>query len=64
MEWFNNVSQWVIGRAKEATTWDGFALVGVALVYLLFPFLMDVIAWVALGYGGYRIFKSEVQPRL
>ena len=64
MEFLNGLWAWIVARLGEPSTWDGFVLVGVALVILLFKPLLNIVAWAALAYGAYRIFKKEVEPRL
>ena len=56
---FEVAKAWVLARWAERTTWNGTWLVGVGLVALLAKPLLDIVAWVAIGYGAYQIWKKE-----
>ena len=48
---------WIKDRLKERTTLDGVALVATGIVMLIVP--VDLIAYAAIAYGAWTIFKSE-----
>jgi len=64
MEYLNMIWSWIVARFGEPTTWDGFALIAIGVVALLFKPLLYIAAWVAIAYGAYRVFKKEVEPKL
>lgn len=56
---FNVVLDWIKARWSERSTWDGTMLVGVGVVALLFSPLIKWVAWLAIGYGAWRIWQKE-----
>ena len=50
---------WVINRVKERTTWDGAALIAVGVVVLIAKPLAGLVAYAAIGYGAWTIWKKE-----
>lgn len=48
---------WIKDRLKERTTLDGIALVATGIAMLIVP--VDLIAYAAIAYGAWTIFKSE-----
>lgn len=48
---------WIKDRLKERTTLDGVALVATGIAMLIVP--VDLIAYAAIAYGAWTIFKSE-----
>ncbi|MDA9374036.1 hypothetical protein N9R43_01505 [bacterium] len=48
---------WIKNRLKERTTLDGVALVSTGLAMLIVP--VDLIAYAAIAYGLWTIWKSE-----
>ena len=50
---------WIISRFKERTTWDGAILVGVGVVYLVIEPIGTVVAYGAIAYGAWTIWKKE-----
>jgi hypothetical protein len=51
--------QWVKDRWSERTSWDGTILIGVGVVALLFSPLMKWVAWAAIIYGAWTLFKRD-----
>ena len=52
---------WIKGRFKERTSWDGGALVAVGVVGLFFSAIipMKIICWAAIAWGVVTMMKSE-----
>mgnify|MGYP000732563213 CR=1 FL=1 len=50
---------WLGNRAQERTTLDGVILVGVALIFLLLQPIAKFVAYAAIAYGAWTIWKSE-----
>lgn len=48
---------WIKNRLKERTTLDGVALVATGVGMLIVP--VDLIAYAAIAYGAWTIWKSE-----
>lgn len=48
---------WITKRLTERTTLDGIVLVGTGVAMLLVP--VDLIAYGAIAYGAWTIYKSE-----
>ena len=53
------MTKWVIGRVKERTTWDGAALVALGVVVLIAKPIAGLVAYAAIAYGAWTIWKSE-----
>ena len=50
---------WIMARVKERTSLDGALLVAVGGSILLFGVLAKLLAWVAVLWGAYTLFKAE-----
>lgn len=48
---------WIKDRLKERTTLDGVVLVATGIAMLIVP--VDLIAYAAIAYGAWTIWKSE-----
>lgn len=48
---------WITKRLTERTSWDGLALIGAGVAMILFP--VDLIAYAAIFYGAWTIWKEE-----
>jgi hypothetical protein len=48
---------WIMQRLTERTTFDGAALVATGVIMLIAP--MDLIAYAAIAYGAWTMWKSE-----
>ena len=46
-------------RIKERTTWDGVVLIAAGVVYLVFEPIATVVAYGAIGYGAWTLWKKE-----
>ena len=44
---------------SERTSWDGWMLIGVGVVCLLFSPLVKWAAWAAIAYGAWTLFTKE-----
>ena len=53
------MQKWIINRVKERTTWDGAALVVLGVVVLIAKPIAGALAYAAIAYGGWTIWKSE-----
>jgi hypothetical protein len=53
------IKEWVLNRLKERTTLDGAILVAAGVGYLVFEPIAAIIAYVAIGYGAWTIWKKE-----
>ena len=50
---------WIMARVKERTSLDGALLVAVGGSILLFGGLAKLLAWGAVLWGAYTLFKAE-----
>jgi hypothetical protein len=50
---------WIVNRIKERTTWDGVALIAAGVVYLVFEPIASIVAYAAIAYGAWTVWKSE-----
>ena len=53
------MTNWVIKRVKERTTWDGAALVALGVIVLIAKPIAGLVAYAAIAYGAWTIWKSE-----
>ena len=51
--------KWITNRLKERTTWDGAALVALGVVVLIAKPIAGLVAYGAIVYGAWTIWKSE-----
>jgi hypothetical protein len=49
--------KWLTARSKERTTLDGIVLVATGVAMILVP--VDLIAYAAIFYGAWTIWKAE-----
>jgi|TARA_B100002019_G_scaffold113844_1_gene97979 hypothetical protein len=56
MDKFKN---WMSKRFKERTSWDGAALIGFGIIVLIAKPLAGILAYAAIAYGAWTIYKSE-----
>jgi hypothetical protein len=54
------IKSWINSRMKERTSWDGAALVLLGLMVLFLAPLAKIAAGLAVAYGAWTIWKSEV----
>jgi len=55
---------WVKARLAERTSWDGAALIGAGVCFLLFKGIATFVAWAAIVYGVWTLWKEEIQHKL
>lgn len=53
------VKNWIIARLGERTTLDGAILVGAGIAFLIFKPIASLVAYGAIAYGAWTIWKSE-----
>ena len=54
-----SVQKWVNARIKERTTLDGAILIGAGIDFLIFKPIASIVAYGAIAYGAWTIWKSE-----
>jgi hypothetical protein len=50
---------WIWNRIKERTTWDGAILIAVGVGYLVIEPIGTALAYGAIAYGAWTIWKQE-----
>ena len=50
---------WIKGRMKERTSWDGTVLIALGVVVLIAGPLAKLAAWGAIAYGAWTLWKRE-----
>jgi len=50
---------WIKGRLKERTSWDGGVIIAGSLAIILFGGIVEMAAWAGLLYGAWTIYKKE-----
>ena len=50
---------WVAKRFTERTSWDGAVLIALGIVVLIAKPLAGLLAYAAIAYGAWTIWKSE-----
>jgi len=53
------VKQWINARLKERTTLDGAILIGAGVAFLIFKPIASLVAYGAIAYGVWTLFKKE-----
>ena len=53
------MKNWIKERLEERTSWDGAALVALGVVVLIAKPLAGILAYAAIAYGVWTIWKSE-----
>ena len=54
------IKSWINSRMKERTSWDGAALVVLGLMVLFLAPLAKIAEGLAVAYGAWTIWKSEL----
>ena len=54
-----SVQKWINARIKERTTLDGAILIGAGIAFLIFKPIGSIVAYGAIAYGAWTIWKSE-----
>jgi len=50
---------WIKERLKERTSWDGVVLIAAGVVYLVFEPIASIVAYGAIAYGAWTLWKKE-----
>lgn len=50
---------WINERTKERTSWDGAVLIGAGVAFLIFKPIAGLVAYGAIAYGAWTIWKKE-----
>jgi len=50
---------WLMARLGERTSWDGAALIALGIIVLIAKPLAGLLAYAAIAYGAWTIWKSE-----
>jgi hypothetical protein len=53
------LQQWITARLKERTTLDGAVLIGAGIAFLIFKPIASLVAYAAIGYGAWTLWKKE-----
>jgi hypothetical protein len=53
------VKKWIIDRLGERTSLDGVVLIGAGVVFLIFKPIASIVAYGAIAYGAWTLFKKE-----
>lgn len=53
------LKKWIVARLKERTTLDGAVLIGAGVAYLIFKPIAVFVAYAAIAYGAWTLWKSE-----
>jgi len=53
------MKNWIIKRLGERTTLDGAVLVGAGVAFLIFKPIASIVAYGAIAYGAWTIWKKE-----
>jgi hypothetical protein len=53
------IKKWITSRLNERTTLDGAVLVAAGIAFLIFKPIASLVAYAAIGYGAWTIWKRE-----
>jgi hypothetical protein len=53
------MTNWIIDRLKERTSWDGIVLVAAGATFIILGPLAKIAAYGAIVYGAWTIWKKE-----
>jgi len=53
------IKKFITDRLNERTTLDGAVLVGVGVAFLIFKPIASLVAYAAIAYGAWTIWKAE-----
>jgi hypothetical protein len=54
-----DTASWLKNRLQERSTWDGIILVGAGVAFLVLEPFAKLIAYGAIVYGAWTIWKNE-----
>ena len=53
------MKKWIIDRLGERTSLDGAVLIGAGVAFLIFKPIASLVAYSAIAYGAWTIYKKE-----
>jgi len=53
------MKKWIIDRLGERTSLDGAILIGAGVAFLIFKPIASLVAYGAIAYGAWTIWKKE-----
>ena len=53
------IEKFIKTRLKERTTLDGAVLIGAGIAFLIFKPIASIVAYAAIAYGAWTIWKKE-----
>ena len=53
------IKKWITTRLNERTTMDGAVLIACGVAFLIFKPIASLVAYAAIGYGAWTIWKKE-----
>ena len=53
------IKKWINARLSERTTLDGAILIGAGIAFLIFKPIASIVAYGAIAYGAWTIYKRE-----
>lgn len=53
------IQKWINDRIKERTTLDGAVLIGAGVAFLIFKPIASLVAYAAIAYGAWTIWRKE-----
>jgi hypothetical protein len=53
------MKNWIIARLGERTSLDGAILIGAGVAFLIFKPIASLVAYGAIAYGAWTIWKKE-----
>jgi len=53
------MKKWIIERLGERTSLDGAVLIGAGIAFLIFKPIASIVAYGAIAYGAWTIYKKE-----
>jgi hypothetical protein len=56
-----SAKEWLYKRLGERTTYDGAVMIGAGIAYLVFEPIAAVVAYAAIAYGAWTIWKKETR---
>ena len=58
------IEKFIKTRLKERTTLDGAVLIGAGIAFLIFKPIASIVAYAAIAYGAWTIWKKEDECQL
>ena len=57
MNWRKELMNWIKGRLKERTSYDGMALIAGGVAMILMP--ISLVAYAMIAWGAFTIWKKQ-----